>query len=206
MSKGRAPVRVLSSSLPGRAGQPPARLHRGIMRKPGIEEEEKWNRREGRAAPTVLVGALIKYYLIGRLSSRLTIIFSDLVEMLKIGPSVLYNSNMAVMIVNRIKDLRASKSLSQRDLGVLLNCTDVTVSRYESGARDIDSETICRLCEIFGCTADYLLGRSELPTPELNEEEARLLQAYRRGDDRARDMVRLALAPFSSDAGSSATA
>lgn len=126
--------------------------------------------------------------------------------MLKIGPSVLYNSNMAVMIVNRIKDLRASKSLSQRDLGVLLNCTDVTVSRYESGARDIDSETICRLCEIFGCTADYLLGRSELPTPELNEEEARLLQAYRRGDDRARDMVRLALAPFSSDAGSSATA
>ena len=49
MSKGRASVRALPSPLPGRAGQPPARLHRGIMRKPGIEEEEKWNRREGRA-------------------------------------------------------------------------------------------------------------------------------------------------------------
>lgn len=108
--------------------------------------------------------------------------------------------------MNRIKDLRASRGLSQRDLGISLNCTDVTVSRYETGQRDIDSETICKLCEIFGCTADYLLGRSLLPTPEISAEEARLLQAYRRGDDRARDMVRLALAPFAQEAGSSETA
>ena len=108
--------------------------------------------------------------------------------------------------MNRIKDLRASRGLSQRDLGISLNCTDVTVSRYETGQRDIDSETICKLCEIFGCTADYLLGRSLLPTPELSDEEARLLQAYRRCDDRARDMVRLALAPFAQETGSSETA
>ena len=108
--------------------------------------------------------------------------------------------------MNRIKDLRVSKGLSQRDLGLSLNCTDVTVSRYETGQRDIDSETICKLCEIFGCTADYLLGRSPLPTPEISAEEARLLQAYRRCDDRARDMVRLALAPFAQEDGSSATA
>lgn len=108
--------------------------------------------------------------------------------------------------MNRIKDLRVSIGLSQRDLGLSLNCTDVTVSRYETGQRDIDSETICKLCEIFGCSADYLLGRSALPTPELSEEEARLLQAYRRGDDRARDMVRLALAPFAQEDSSSETA
>lgn len=108
--------------------------------------------------------------------------------------------------MNRIKDLRASRGLSQRNLGISLNCTDVTVSRYETGQRDIDSETICKLCEIFGCTADYLLGRSLLPTPELSDEEARLLQAYRRCDDRARDMVRLALAPFAQETGSSETA
>lgn len=108
--------------------------------------------------------------------------------------------------MNRIKDLRISKGLSQRDLGLSLNCTDVTVSRYETGQRDIDSETICKLCEIFGCTADYLLGRSPIPTPDITDEEARLLQAFRRCDDRARDMVRLALAPFAQEAGSSETA
>ena len=108
--------------------------------------------------------------------------------------------------MNKIRDLRISNGLKQSDLAKMLNCSPQSVSNYEVELRDIDSATICRLCEIFGCTADYLLGRSELPTPELNEEEARLLQAYRRSDDRARDMVRLALAPFSSSDTSSETA
>ena len=107
--------------------------------------------------------------------------------------------------MNKIKNLRVAKGISQRDLGVLLNCTDVTVSRYETGQRDIDSVTICRLCEIFGCTADYLLGRSELPTPEISADEARLLQAYRRADEHSRGIVTYTLAPFAQD-GSSETA
>lgn len=108
--------------------------------------------------------------------------------------------------MNKLRELRIGKGLKQADLAVLLNCTAATISKYELAQRDPDVETICKLCEIFGCTADYLLGRSLLPTPEISAEEARLLQAYRRGDDRARDMVRLALAPFAQEAGSSETA
>ena len=108
--------------------------------------------------------------------------------------------------MNRIRDLRLSSSMKQSDLAKMLKCAPTAVSKYELGQLDIGSETICKLCEIFGCSADYLLGRSALPTPELSEEEAQLLQAYRRGDDRARDMVRLALAPFAQEAGSSETA
>lgn len=132
--------------------------------------------------------------------------FPRFVDSAEIKKALLYNSDKAVINLNRIKDLRIKANLKQTDLAQKLSCSPTTISNYEVGIRDIDSETINKLCEIFGCTADYLLGRSELPTPELNEEEARLLQAYRRGDDRARDMVRLALAPFSSDVGSSATA
>lgn len=108
--------------------------------------------------------------------------------------------------MNRLRDIRMEKRMNQADLAKLLNVSSMTVSRYESGGSDIDSTTVCKLCEIFGCTADYLLGRSSLPTAELSEEESRLLQAYRRGDDRARDMVRLALEPFVQEAGSSETA
>ena len=108
--------------------------------------------------------------------------------------------------MNKIRELRAIRGLKQSDLAKLLNCSNTAISNYETGFRDIDSETICKLCEIFGCTADYLLGRSVLPTPEISEEEARILQAYRRCDDRARDMVRLALDPFVQEDGSSATA
>lgn len=108
--------------------------------------------------------------------------------------------------MNRIRDLSISRGLKQSDLAKLLSCSPTTISNYEVGIRDIDSATICRLCQIFGCTADYLLGLSSLPSPELSEEESRLLLAFRRGDSRARDMVRLALQPFLQEAGSSETA
>ena len=108
--------------------------------------------------------------------------------------------------MNRLRQLRAEKQLRQADLAKLLNVTSMTISRYESGESDIDSATIRRLCQIFGCTADYLLGLSSLPSPELSEEETALLLAWRSADDRARDMVRLALRPFVQEAGSSETA
>lgn len=108
--------------------------------------------------------------------------------------------------MNRIRELRLSRDMKQSDLATILNCAPTAISKYELGQLDIGSAIICKLCEIFGCTADYLLGRSSLPTAELSEEESRLLQAYRRGDDRAKDMVKLALEPFVQEAGSSETA
>lgn len=101
--------------------------------------------------------------------------------------------------MNRLKMLRQQQGLKQKDLAAILQCVPSAISNYETGFRDLDSATICRLCEIFGCTADYLLGRSDLPNAELSEEEAALLLAYRRADDRARDIVQLALAPFQKD-------
>ena len=102
--------------------------------------------------------------------------------------------------MNRLRELRTEKGWRQSDLAVVLNTKPQTVSRYEKGDRDIDSTTICRLCEIFGCTADYLLGRSPMPSPELDPEEAELVLAFRRADDRAREIVRLTLGPFTAQA------
>lgn len=98
--------------------------------------------------------------------------------------------------MNRLRELRIEKGWRQSDLAAALNMKPQTVSHYEKGDRDIDSETICRLCDIFGCTADYLLGRSALVTNDLSEEEVELVLAFRNGDDRSREIVRLTLAPF----------
>lgn len=102
--------------------------------------------------------------------------------------------------MNRIKELRLDRNLFQSDLAKLLNTKPQTVSRYERGDRGLDVETILALCEIFGCTADYLLGRSPMPSPELSEEEAELVLAFRRADDRSREIVRLTLGPFTAQA------
>lgn len=101
--------------------------------------------------------------------------------------------------MNRIKDLRTSRGWRQADLAVILNTKPQTVSRYEKEDRGIDVETINKLCEIFGVSADYLLGLSDLPCPELSDEEQLLLLAFRRADGRARELVRLALEPFAQD-------
>ncbi len=108
--------------------------------------------------------------------------------------------------MNRLRELRSARGWRQADLAQILSTKPQTVSRYEKGDRDIDSETVCRLCDIFGCTADYLLGRSELPNNEISDEEAELVLAFRRADDRAREMVRLALAPFTGEATTAASA
>lgn len=98
--------------------------------------------------------------------------------------------------MNRIRELRQSKNWRQSDLAERLNTKPQTISHYELGDRGLDVETINKCCEIFDCTADYLLGRSPLRSTELSKEEAAMVLAYRRADDRARDMVALALEPF----------
>lgn len=98
--------------------------------------------------------------------------------------------------MNKIKELRNAKQMKQSDLAKLLNCQPTTISNYETGYRDLDSGTILRLCEIFECTADYLLGRSPLIQMKLTPEEESFIIALRRSDSRAKDMVHLALEPF----------
>lgn len=95
--------------------------------------------------------------------------------------------------MNRIKELRLANGWLQAELAEKLSTGKNTVSRYETEQRQLDPETIHKLCDIFGCTADYLLGRSEQTAPDLTDEEARLIAAFREADEDARAMVLLAL-------------
>ena len=108
--------------------------------------------------------------------------------------------------MNRIKELRLAKGMKQAELAVLLSCAPTAVSKYELGQLDVSSATICRLCDIFGCTADYLLGRSDRPDPELTPEEEQLLAAFANATPEIRRNVTFALGPYRESAASSSTA
>lgn len=118
---------------------------------------------------------------------------------------MLYTFYKVVVIVNRIRELRQAKGMKQSDLAQLLAIAPTAVSKYELGQLDISSATIHALCDIFGCTADYLLGRSSVPSADLSPTEESFIRALRRADDRALDMVVLALAPFREEASRSGT-
>ena len=80
--------------------------------------------------------------------------------------------------MNRIRDLRLANGWTQGDLADRMNTAKSVVSRYETERLGLDVPIINRLCNIFGCTADYLLGRSDSPLPVISPEDAELLAAY----------------------------
>lgn len=58
--------------------------------------------------------------------------------------------------------LRRESGMNQLDLAELLGVTQQTISKYEKGIREPDNTTLMKLAEIFNCSTDYLLGRTEL--------------------------------------------
>ena len=64
--------------------------------------------------------------------------------------------------MNRLKELRKSKNLAQKELAELLGCATATVTKYEKEQRKLPQEVITKLCDIFDCTSDYLLGISDI--------------------------------------------
>lgn len=72
----------------------------------------------------------------------------------------------------RIKNLRANKdNMSQRELAKDLNIAPSTIAMYETGQRDPDTATLKILADYFNVSTDYLLGRTDDPSPPTAEED-----------------------------------
>lgn len=98
--------------------------------------------------------------------------------------------------MNRIKDLRTERGMSQAQLGAVLGCAGQSVSRFEREDHQLDPGLIGALCDYFGCTADYLLGRSASPLPVITDADARVLAAYHAASLRDRTLVDQILEPY----------
>ena len=57
--------------------------------------------------------------------------------------------------------LRRERGLSQRTVAADLHISQALLSHYENGAREPGLGFVCRACDYYGVTADYLLGRSD---------------------------------------------
>lgn len=61
----------------------------------------------------------------------------------------------------KIRDIREDKDLTQAQIGKLLNCTQQTYARYESGEITIDIYSLIKLAEFYNTSTDYLLGLTD---------------------------------------------
>jgi len=65
----------------------------------------------------------------------------------------------------RIRGLREDKDLTQQAIADLLNVTQTTYSRYESGVLDIPSVSLIELANFHKTSIDYLVGLTDEKKP-----------------------------------------
>ena len=72
----------------------------------------------------------------------------------------------------RIELERTRLGLNQMELAKKLNLSSsASISQYESGDRVPSDDIKLKMCELFNCSLDYLMGKSDTRNPELNSED-----------------------------------
>lgn len=83
-----------------------------------------------------------------------------------------------------LAELRHESGMNQRQLASELHISQALLSHYENGSREPGLMFVCRVCDYFGVSADYILGRSrpqedgEGSPPELKELSRALLETH----------------------------
>lgn len=77
----------------------------------------------------------------------------------------------------RIAMLRKEKNWGQKKLAAYLKLSVSTISNYENGVHFPDLAVLSKMADIFGVSADYLLGRTDCRSGLL-EPEKRLTKEY----------------------------
>ncbi|MCL2495166.1 MAG: helix-turn-helix domain-containing protein [Oscillospiraceae bacterium] len=70
-----------------------------------------------------------------------------------------------ILKYQRIRDLREDRDLTQSQIAQYLNIKQNTYSRYETNDRDVPLDVLARLADFYSTSVDYLMGRTDEPTP-----------------------------------------
>lgn len=78
-------------------------------------------------------------------------------------------NNIKYILGQRIKEERNKIGLSQKELAEKIGKSIGNVSGYEIADRLPPVDVLCNMADIFNCTTDYLLGRTNRPDTEIIE-------------------------------------
>lgn len=65
--------------------------------------------------------------------------------------------------MNRIRDLREDRDLSQADIAKVIKTTQQQYSRIENGKASINDEKLILLSQFYNVSVDYILGLTNNP-------------------------------------------
>lgn len=61
----------------------------------------------------------------------------------------------------RLRELREDHDLTQRMLASILGLTQPQYFRYEQGYRDLPTDILIKLADLYNTSTDYILGRTD---------------------------------------------
>lgn len=86
--------------------------------------------------------------------------------------------------MNRIKELRIKKRMTQIALSIELGVSQELISAYETGKTDPNLKVLIQLSKIFNVSIDYIVGLSDtkyqINNNELSYDEINLLLVFRK--------------------------
>ena len=68
-------------------------------------------------------------------------------------------------LYRRIRELREDHDLTQTQVADMLGMKQPQYFRYEQGYRDIPTDILIKLADRYNTSVDYILGRTNNPTP-----------------------------------------
>lgn len=75
--------------------------------------------------------------------------------------------------MNRIKTIREEHGLTQQELANKLDGAKSTVAMYENETRKPSLEILIKLSEIFNCSIDYILCKTDIKNYDKDEQHFR---------------------------------
>ncbi len=85
---------------------------------------------------------------------------------------------MKYEIGKRIRKYREDRKLSQKDLADMIGVSNSRISNWEKGINRPDADMLADLCRALKVSPSELLD-VRLSTDELNDQERKVIQAYR---------------------------
>lgn len=73
------------------------------------------------------------------------------------------------IFVTRLKKLKKHLGITQAEMARVVHLTPQAMSNYFKG-REPNYEVLVQICKTFDVSADYLLGLSDIPKAQTNEE------------------------------------
>jgi len=83
--------------------------------------------------------------------------------------------------LDRLASMRLKKKLTHQNMADKLGITRQGYGNYESGKRDVDTETLTKIANILETNSDYILGQTNDPTPSksnLNSKDMAVFETF----------------------------